>query len=50
MDGKYYSGRRLTVEMENLEATLHDVPAFEIARHLGRRIVGRVKRNLRRSG
>src|ERR1700738_964 len=29
MDGKYYSGRRLTVEMDNLEASLHNVPAVE---------------------
>jgi hypothetical protein len=48
VDGEYYSGRRaFQVQTERKEVSLHDIPAAELARHLGRRIVRRVKRNLR---
>jgi hypothetical protein len=48
VDGEYYSGHRaFQVQTERKEVSLHDIPAAELARHLGRRIVRRVKRNLR---
>jgi len=50
VDGEYYSGRRaFQVQTERKEVGLHDIPAAELAKHLGRRIVRRVKRNLRLS-
>jgi hypothetical protein len=47
VDGKYYSGHRLQVEMENKEAILRDIPAAEIAKHLSKRFMRRVKLNFR---
>jgi hypothetical protein len=35
------------VQTEKKDVSLQDIPAAELARHLGRRIVRRVKRNLR---
>jgi hypothetical protein len=36
-------------EKETKELTLNDIPAVEIARHLGQRIMRRAKRQLRLS-
>jgi hypothetical protein len=48
VDGEYYSGHRaFQVQTEKKEVSLNDIPAKELARHLGRRIVRKVKRNLR---
>jgi hypothetical protein len=48
VDGEYYSGRRMhQMQTENKDVSLQDIPAAEIAKHLGRRIVRKVRRNLR---
>jgi hypothetical protein len=48
VDGEYYSGRRaFQVQTEKKDVSLQDIPVAELAKHLGRRIVRRVKRNLR---
>jgi hypothetical protein len=61
VDGEYYSGHRAQTvqqmieakeketETETKELTLNDIPAVEIARHLGQRIMRRAKRQLRLS-
>jgi hypothetical protein len=48
VDGEYYSGRRaFQVQTEKKDVSLQNIPVAELAKHLGRRIVRRVKRNLR---
>jgi hypothetical protein len=45
VDGEYYSGRRARyVTREITDVKLNQTPAIDIARHLGRRIVRRLKR------
>jgi hypothetical protein len=51
VDGEYYSGRRaFQVRRKRRMSACTTSPPAELARHLGRRIVRRVKRNLRLSG
>ncbi len=48
VDGEYYSGRRAEqVLTEKRDTNLLQIPAVDIARHLGRRIVRGVKRKVR---
>jgi hypothetical protein len=47
VDGEYYSGRRARyVTREITDVNLNQTPAIDIARHLGRRIVRRLKRTI----